>query len=52
MHMGGEGGGGASDPLSRCLNRVIKANVLGKTLLVNGSHVIRLLAIEMSVRDL
>ena len=44
--------GGMSDPLSRCLNRVIKANVLGTTLLVTGSHVICLLANEMSVRAL
>ena len=44
MHMGG-----TSDPLSRCLNRVIKANVLGTTLLVTRSHVIRLFANEMSV---
>ena len=43
-------GGGTSEPLSRCFNRVIKANVLGTTLLVTGSHVIRLLANEMSVQ--
>ena len=46
------GGGGTSDPLFKCFNRLIKTNVLGKTLLVTGSHVIRLLANEMSVRAL
>ena len=45
-------GGGTSDPLSRCLNRVIKANVLRTTLLVTRSHMIRILANEMSVRTL
>ena len=34
------------------LIRVMKANVLGRTLLVTGSHVIRSLANEMSVRAL
>ena len=44
--------GGTSDPLFRCLNRLIKANVLGTTLLVTGIHVICLLANEMSIRAL
>ena len=42
--------GGGSDPLFRCFYRLIKANVLGTTLLVTGSHVMRLLANEMSVQ--
>ena len=37
MHMEG-----MSDPLFRCFNRLIKANVLGTMLLVTGSHVMRL----------
>ena len=47
MHMGG-----TSDPLFRCFNRLIKANVLGTTLLGTGSHVICLLANEMSMKSL
>ena len=44
------GGGGTSDPLFRWFNRLIKANVLRTTLWVTGSHVMRLLTNEMSVR--
>ena len=44
--------GGTSDPLFRYFNRLIKANILGTTLLVTGSQVMRLLADEMSVRAL
>ena len=44
--------GGTSDPFSTYFNRVIKTNVLGTKLLVTGSHVICLLANEMSVRAL
>ena len=42
--------GGMSDPLFIWFNRLIKANVLRMTLLVTGSHVMRLLTNEMSVR--
>ena len=44
--------GGTSDTLSRCLNKSVKANVLGTMLLMTRSHVVRLLANEMSVRAL
>ena len=44
--------GGTSDPIFRCLIRLMKANVLGTTFLVTGSHVIRLLATEMSIQAL
>ena len=45
MHMGV-----TSDPLFKWFNRLIKANVLRTTLLVTGSHVMRFLTNEMSVR--
>ena len=32
--------GGTSGRLFKCFNRLIKANVLGTTLLVTGSHLI------------